>query len=146
VRSGDCIGDLLESISNARLALILWKSRSMLLSFADLEFFAWRRAACASVRKSLQLPALRAPCVGRVLRSRSRAPSSSSSISGLAVCRPAQRSLRAFQTSSHGHRRAHSRVASGCEAVAPGSGRSSIRSSTSRPQRRSSRIMSPWLR
>jgi hypothetical protein len=57
-----------------------------------------------------------------------------------------QRSLRAFQTSSHGHCRAHSKVASGNRVVAPGSGRSSRRSSTSRPQPRSSRIMSPWPR
>ena len=51
--------------------------------------------------------------------------------------------LRAFQTSSHGHRRAHSAVTMGYRVVASSGGRTSIRSSTSKPLARSSRTQSP---
>ena len=57
-----------------------------------------------------------------------------------------QARLRAFQTSSHGQRRAHSRLtipSNGGIGVAPAGGRSSSRSSTSNPLARSRRIQSP---
>jgi hypothetical protein len=55
-----------------------------------------------------------------------------------------QPTRRACQTSSQGRRRAHSRVVSGNDVVASSAGRSSRRSSITRPVSRSSRIQSPW--
>ncbi len=51
--------------------------------------------------------------------------------------------LRAFQISSQGHRRAHSSGTFECRLVVSSGGRTSIRSSTSKPVPRSSRIQSP---
>jgi hypothetical protein len=61
------------------------------------------------------------------------------------VARLRQGVLRAFQTSSHGHCLAHSKVATGCLVTEPGGGWISMRSQTSNPQRRSNPIMSPWV-
>ena len=66
--------------------------------------------------------------------------------SGLPVTRSrvggAQAVLRAFQTSSHGQRCAHSSVTYGYRVVAPSGGLISISSSTSKPDRRRSPIIS----
>lgn len=61
----------------------------------------------------------------------------------LVIARYSGERLRAFQISSHGHWRAHSRVTVLKSVVAPSDGRTSIMSSTSKPLARSKRIQSP---
>ena len=80
---------------------------------------------------------------------RRRAPSLSLSTRGPGTRRQgvrgpaAQPTLRAFQTSSHGHRRAQSSFTNGNRVLEPSGGRSSDNSSTSNPEPRSTAIISP---